>query len=61
MSSEKRKSRDYYSEEYGILDKYPAIKEVLAGDTGLMSSAVRVPDEMFQSLHSKKWFKKKGV
>lgn len=51
---EKRKTRDFYHEELvvvgTILDKYPAIKEILSGDTVLMETSVRVTDDMYQSL-----------
>ena len=50
----KRKSRDYYIEEKvtvgEILEKYPAIKDALSGDAGLMKASVRVPDDMYHSL-----------
>ncbi len=50
----KRKSREFYHEEVVIvekvLEKYPAIKELFSGDTGLLKTPIRVPDEMYHSL-----------
>lgn len=53
---EKRKSRDYYSDckvaVGDVLERYPAIKEVFQDDHVLMSSLIRVPDNIFHQLNN---------